>query len=275
MVIVIPTYHIVPRVPPPPLGPLKLGTIIDSLEDLNPLNLGNELQVDKSRIFKFHEEDFEITREEILKGTGGVGIKIASLPGIGADVSAGGETTIHDTYKFAALDTEYFPAGIDDYQTAAGNSRVQQHLKYSGFAPVYMITGMKIGHNPQVTITRNGKVQGTFSIGVDTGGVTLGPHSDLSKETKISQGSKSSPDSIVFGIRVRKLLYKKRYIVAGQRSLHNEAYNSKAELVGVTGPGDEVAPEFDVTVAELDEELKGAVKEEKDDKHEGRIAFLR
>ena len=82
MVVPIPTYHIVSKVPPPPKGPLKLGTIIDDLGELNPLNLGGEPQIDQSRIFTFHEDDFEITREEILKGTGGVGIKIAALPGV-------------------------------------------------------------------------------------------------------------------------------------------------------------------------------------------------
>ncbi|KAH7348963.1 hypothetical protein BKA65DRAFT_271692 [Rhexocercosporidium sp. MPI-PUGE-AT-0058] len=277
MVVQLPTYHIVSKVPAPPKGPLKLGSIIDSLEELNPLNAGAEPTIDKSRLCSFHEEEFEITREQIVKGTGGVGIKFDAVPGAGIDISAGNSTTIHDTYKFAQLDTEYFPPNTDDYVAAVAAKGVQRHLKYSGYKPVYMITGMKIGHQPQVTLKRNGEVHGTFSIGVDTATVKVGPHANLSKTTNIEQGAQRSPDSIVFGIKVRKLSYKRRYFFAGDMELHDDSYNESAELVGVDRDDDlgaEKAPQFDVSELELDEELDGLIAEEKDDTNEGKIAFV-
>jgi hypothetical protein len=277
MVVQIPTYHIVSKVPAPPKGPLKLGTIIDSLEELNPLNAGAEPTIDESRQFSFHEEEFEITREQIVKGTGGVGIKFVAVPGVGVDTSAGGETTINDTYKFAELDTKYFPPCISDYEAAVVAKGVQRHLKYSGYKPVYMITGMKIGHRPEVTLKRNGVVHGTFSIGVDTATVTVGPHADLSKTKNITQAAKRSPDSIVFGIRVRKLSYKRKYIIVGDRELEDDSYNDEAELVGVDRDDDtgaEKAPQFDVSELKFDKELDGLVLEERDDANEGKIAFV-
>jgi hypothetical protein len=46
MVISTPTYHIVSNIIPPEAGgPLQIGTIIDSLQELTPLNEGEEIEV--------------------------------------------------------------------------------------------------------------------------------------------------------------------------------------------------------------------------------------
>lgn len=46
MVVSMPSYHIVANVVPPEAGgPLQIGTIVDSLQDLTPLNEGEELEV--------------------------------------------------------------------------------------------------------------------------------------------------------------------------------------------------------------------------------------
>ena len=46
MVISTPTYHIVSNIIPPEAGgPLQIGTIIDTLQELTPLNGGEEIEV--------------------------------------------------------------------------------------------------------------------------------------------------------------------------------------------------------------------------------------
>jgi hypothetical protein len=46
MVVSTPTYHIVSNIHPPEAGgPLQLGTIVDNLQELTPLNEGEEIEV--------------------------------------------------------------------------------------------------------------------------------------------------------------------------------------------------------------------------------------
>ncbi|EEU34302.1 uncharacterized protein NECHADRAFT_85629 [Fusarium vanettenii 77-13-4] len=273
MVVTTPTYHIISRVPPPPQGPLKLGTVIDSLEELIPLS--DSLDVEGSRVTQFREEDFEVNRAQILKGAGGVGFKVLGMP-VGIDISGGGDTAVNDTYKFKELDTVSFNPTPDDYQKAVAASQLQDYLEDSGYTPVYIVTGMKIGHRPEVTLRRGNQVNGTFTIGISDGNATLGTNANASSSSNIVQGSKSSPDSIVFAIRVRKLSFTKRYYIWGPRKLRNDPYNCSAELVGVGREADKSSEPaiFDVKEMDLDEEILGRATQERGNSQEGRFILV-
>ncbi|KAJ4156518.1 hypothetical protein NW754_008152 [Fusarium falciforme] len=253
-----------------PEGRLRLGTVIDTLENLNPLS--DSLVVEDSRVTFSHEEEFEVTREQVLKGGGGVGLKVLGMPA-GIDLSGGGDTIVNDTYKFKELDTFSFSPTIDDYGRAIAAPQLQN---YSRYMPVYIITGMKIGHQPEVTLRRGNQVNGTFTIGISEGNTTLGTNANASSSRNIVQGSRSSPDSIVFAIRVRKLSYKKRHYFAGQRNLHDSPHNYGAELVGVDRDADEKdkVPPFDVEEMDHDEEIQGRVTQERDNSQEGRFQLV-
>ncbi|KAI8713077.1 hypothetical protein NCS52_01251000 [Fusarium sp. LHS14.1] len=269
MVVPTPTYHIISRVPPPPEGPLRLGTVIDTLEDLNPLS--DSLVVEDSRITPFPEKDFEVNREHVLKAGGGVGLKVLGMPA-GIDLSGDGDTNVNDTYKFKALDTYSFSPTIDDYKKAVTAPQLQRYARHM---PVYIITGMKIGHQPEVTLRRGKEVKGTFTIGFSEGNTTVGANANATSSRNIVQGSKSS-DSIVFAIRVRKLSYTKRYVVAGPRDLHNSPHDHDAELVGVDRDGDDdtEVPRFDVKEIDFDEEIQGRVTQERDNPQEGKFLLV-
>ncbi|KAI8656520.1 hypothetical protein LRP88_11825 [Fusarium phalaenopsidis] len=273
MVSPTPTYHIISRVPPPPQGPLKLGTVIGNLQDPTPLS--ENLHVEESRQILFRDEEFEVNLEQVLKGVGGVGLNVLDTP-VGIDLSGGGETTNNDTYKFKQLDTVFVSPTLDDYKTAVAVPSLQEHLEYSGYKPVYIITGMKIGHQPQVTLRRGNQLNGTFAIGFSDSNITLGTNANASSSRNIVQGSKRSPDSIVFAIRVRKLSYKKRHFLGSQRDLHDSSHNYNAELVGVGNDEDEEneVPVFDVEEMDLDEEIKGRATQEWEDSQEGRFQLV-
>ena len=93
-------------------------------------------------------------------------------------------------------------------------------------------------------------------------GGTIGPRGDGSKTSNTMQKSDKSTD-IVLAIRVRKLSYKKKYYIFGDRQWSENAHNGGAELVGrdraeeASDPG----PEFEVDELELEDELQGHVKE--------------
>jgi hypothetical protein len=71
--------------------------------------------------------------------------------------------------------------------------------------------------------------------------------------------------NIVLAIRVRKLSYKKKYYIFGERQWSDKAHDGGAELVGIDraeGGSASQEPEFEADELELEEELQGHVKEE-------------
>jgi hypothetical protein len=77
------------------------------------------------------------------------------------------------------------------------------------------------------------------------------------------QKSDNSTD-VVLAIRVRKLSYKKKYYIFGERQWSDKAHEGGAELVGKDRAegGSASQPEFEVDELELKEELQGHIKEE-------------
>jgi hypothetical protein len=257
MVASAPTYHIVGKVP---LDHLQLGTIIDDLHEVVPLNQNEELKLDQARLYCEHETDFEATREQMLKGKVGIGLKFLAVQG--GEVSLGGKRSVDDKYKFGSLDTLFFYPKPDDYVEAVKSEGLRGFLEASNYGPVYMITGIKTGRRPSVSLTRVKNVEGKLDVGIDTGtGISIGPKFDPSKSTTITQKSKGSTDYI-WAVRVRKLSYKKRWGIAGPRAWANEAHNAGAELVGTDRDTKYRSEDafFNAEELELEEELEGYVK---------------
>lgn len=252
MVVSAPTYHIVDEVP---LDLIQLGTIIDDLNDVFPLNQNEEITLDQARFYCEHETDFEATREQILKGKAGIGLKVLAVKG--GEASLGGERGIDDKYTFGAVDTLFFYPTSKDYDEAVKSKGLKGFLETSKYAPVYMITGIKTGRKSTISLSRVKKVEGSLDAGFDTGaGVSLTSKFDPSKATTITQKADKAGDSIL-AIRVRKLSYKKTWGFVGAREWTNEAHNAGAELVGKDRDEEEASPDiFEVEEKELDEELQ-------------------
>lgn len=250
-------------------GRHKLGTIVDSLTELNVLNEDEEIVIPHVRRQCLHETNVEVSQEQIQQGAGGVALNfIAAGVPIGADLGGGGNSSQNDKFGFARVDTEWFQPTTDDYQDAVTKaSGLKDYLESSRFAPVYMITGIKTGREPSITRMRGSKVEGKFLLGVDVGGVaSIGPRGDGSRTVNLSQKSDVSTD-LLFGIKVRKLMYKRRHVVLGKREWSNEPYNKGAELVGADRgevPQADVAP-FYVEEVELSNELMGCINRDEED----------
>ena len=76
------------------------------------------------------------------------------------------------------------------------------------------------------------------------------------------QKSEKSTD-VVLAIRVRKLSYKKKYYIIGDRQWSDKAHDGGAELVSkdrAEGASDQ-GREFEIDELELEDELQGHVKE--------------
>ncbi len=254
MVVSRPTYHIVGKVP---LGHIQLGTLIDDLHDIVPLNPNEELSLSQDRLYCEHETAFTASREDVLKGNCGVGLKILAMQA--AEASAGGERGDHDTYKFGSLDTLFFYPTKADYEEAVKSKGLTEYLEGSGYGPVYLITGIKTGRRPAVDLQRVRKVNATLDVSIDTGtGISVGPKLDASKSAVLKQGSKESTDYI-WAVRVQKLSYRRKWSLFGERRWTNQSYLDRAELVGLddTETDSGVEESYEVEEMALEDELKG------------------
>lgn len=131
------------------------------------------------------------------------------------------------------------------------------------FVILDIITGMKIAREPSVNLKRGNKIGGQGQLGLNMGdGSNIGGRGEGSKARNTTQKSEKSTD-IVLAIRVRKISYKKKYYIVGQRQMSDAAHDGGAELVGREQFGGLTDQETDFDINELelnDDELKGSVK---------------
>jgi len=243
---------------------LHIGSVIDSIDDLVPLNVGQELKLKdiQNRLYCHHEINFKGSRDESLKGEAGLALNALSIQGVGGETKVNEERGNTDTYKFEELDTIEFEAAKEDYLVAVKANGVQAFLTASGYCPVYMITGLKIGRESSIDYKKVRQMGGGLEFGVNIGSaVSIGPKINASKTVTTTQKSEGVKDELIFAIRVRKLKYKKKYGLFGAKSLVDEAHNIGAEMVGVNkSERKEEEPEFDVEEVELEEEEDGFAK---------------
>ena len=244
---------------------LRLGTIINNIQECRRLNAGAEPDIEEKRLDYWHDTEFEATREEALNGDAGVELKVAALEGVGGEAGVEGERSYTDKYCFEALDTLEFEPEKKDYDASGKTEGVQTFLKGAGYIPVYFITGIKVGRVPSdggssFDYTKVKKLGGRLSFGVNIPSVaSAGPKTNLSKTLTTTQKGREHTDRIL-AIRVRKLQYK-RGGHFGPRKWVDRAHNDGAEMVSeerakTVGEKIEIVHE-DIEEATLDEELEG------------------
>jgi hypothetical protein len=184
---------------------------------------------------------------------------------IGADISGKRETSTDDTFKANSLDTLFIYPTKSDYAEAAKSTQLQEYLEEAGYPSVFIITGMKIAREPSVTLRRGKKSGGQGQLGFEMGdGSNIGLRGGGSNTRNTSQTMAKASD-MTLAIRVRKLSYRKKYLVFGQRQWSDSAHSRRAELVGEdrsrasSGP----EPEFEIDELEFgDEDPQGTSIEE-------------
>jgi hypothetical protein len=129
-----------------------------------------------------------------------------------------------------------------------------------------MITGIKIARQPARKVSRGRQVEGNLQLGIELGiGGIVGPKGDGSKASSVMQKSEKSAD-VVLAVRVRKLSYKKRHWLFGQKVWSNKPSDKGAELVriirdeGVEG----LIIDFEADELELDDELEAFMEEDEE-----------
>lgn len=209
---------------PPPDGPLKLGHLLDNLDEFVPINrdaivkVTNENPVDT-------KEGFTMTLGKTTTCEIGIFAKFLEMTSIGLNVGVHYEIDSNIILSFDKFDTITFDPTLDYIQKSIELDPVKSFMTNSSYKkPVYMVTGLKVGRQGSMNTSSTTKQGGELDVGVNppSAPIEVGPKFDLNNTTSEGQSYKKSTDFIV-AFRVRRIRYRK-----GQ--LEQEAYNKRAEM---------------------------------------------
>jgi hypothetical protein len=191
--------------------------------------------IPQAEIYCHHKTGFTAKRSDIRKGAYGIWAEFVGQTGIGGELCWSHESTGEDIYAFKQLDTMYFTPTVAYLKASMNAPDVADWIDGANFAPVYIVTGLKIARSPSVNMKKGNDWEFSGHLGLqDPAGVPLrvGPKINPSGSRKSEEGWEES-DDFIYGVRVKKLVYKKRWLSFGKREdLKSMDYIRGATLVG-------------------------------------------
>jgi hypothetical protein len=277
----VPTYHMAPNFSIGPPGvELELGLVYEEITDIgseNPLNKDDYLSIPQHELYCDHKGGFTAKRSDLKSGEYGVWAKYVGMNGIGGELSWNPERTADDTYTFERVDTIRFQP-TEDYESRTMHlKQVGDYVKGSGYqCPVYMVTGIKIAQKPAVSIKSTKKQVTKAEVGItDPSGIPLevGTKLNTTKDATDELEFTESTD-FVFGIRWRKLFYKKALFSRKVGKLQSEQHNKGATLVD----SDIVRPDRNegmyVEEQEIEEDPEAIEMDQQTDRQEDEVRWI-
>lgn len=215
----VPKYHQAPNfsiIPPDSGGYLHLGSIITSVSkaDDEPVNVDCRVYIPESNVQHHHQSGFTATRSRMLSDSYGILARLVATQGLGGELSWAPEMSGDDIYYFRSIRTMYFTPKQEYLNESMNKEDVRDHIESNGYAAVYMITGLKVAQGPSIRTSKGKKRAFNLEVGVQQPGglpLELGPRLSASREARIEMGFEDS-DDFVFGIRVKKLVYKRHWL---------------------------------------------------------------
>jgi len=231
-----PTYHVVPRFDIAAKGgALELGTVVDSLLMLRPLNRGEIVPIPENlRYAPVPHAGFTGTRSRLREGHCGIWAKALAFQGVSANVSVQHEGEV--TVACEAIVTAYFDPDAAYVARTLAVRGVSDHFIGSGYEDdVYLITGLKVARKLRYGSTTSTQLAADASMATaaPSKGIQLGAQAGSSANNGNTVDFEA--DDIVVGFRVRRYAYvpaswnpfsKKR------KKLKGEDYLEKAEMYG-------------------------------------------
>ncbi|KAL2673799.1 hypothetical protein Neosp_012243 [[Neocosmospora] mangrovei] len=257
------TYHLPPNfsIGPAPRGPIQLGSILANLKDVEVLNSDCRVPIDEAKVFSHTQHGFQATASRMRRGELGTWAKAVGFEGLGGELSGSREINMEWQYSFHRLDTFYFSPSPAYRRASMKKLDVAEYVEAKGWAPVYLVTGLKIAVQPSVKMRTSRGFAALGEVGVSevTGlPVNVGPRVDLQGQDQSSEGWSTS-DDFIFGIRVEKLVYERQWLSRQRRDegpLQSKLFTKGAQLVGEDSDSDE-EDEDEIVELELGEDLHG------------------
>jgi hypothetical protein len=241
------TYMLVPHHDFPADGPLRLGSIIlDPKEPGESLNEGDIVEVPAPSLHSSHKYNWEQTIDYTRDGRAGVWARCVHLLGLGGNFGGSLDTTAIDHYRFQDLETTYFFPSQEYLNEAVKKPDILSYLEGARYAPVYIITGLKIVRGPgsQVTSRRTIAREGHANFGLPgiwgAGPFTLDSGDMRLHQAGTTNNSFSGSTDFVIGYRLGKITFEK-LTGAPKHQKHTEG-----AMLGITnGPGNDNAGSYD------------------------------
>ncbi|WAO95812.1 Hypothetical protein NCS54_01345600 [Fusarium falciforme] len=263
----IQTYHLPPNfsIRPAPNGPIQLGSILTNLQDVEVLNSDCRVPIDEAKIFSHAQQGFQATASHMRRGELGIWAKAVGFEGLGGELGGSRETSRECKYNFRRLDTLYFSPSPTYRRATMKELDVAEYVEATGWAPVYLVTGLKVAVQPSVQMSTSKSFAALGDAGVSEViglPVSIGPRVDFQSQGQSSEGWTTS-DDFIYGIRVEKLVFKRRWLSLQRRDegpLQSKLFTKGAQLAGEGDGSDEEDEEDDIVELELGEHLDGMEK---------------
>lgn len=205
-------WMLVPHHDFPANGPLVLGSIIANLsEPGDSLNEEAIVEIPQSSVHTSHKYHYRTTIESTTNGGAGVVARFLSTFSWGR-LGASFDAKTSTEFQFRDLETTYFSPKPSYIKESVNKRDVQEYLKGANYAPVFMVTGLKISRGGAQITKRSssgrsgqGKVGLTadvagFPIAIDSADVTL-------NQSGLEETSFRGSSDFVIGYRLGKISF--------------------------------------------------------------------
>ncbi|ATY59536.1 hypothetical protein A9K55_003542 [Cordyceps militaris] len=242
-------YHILPTLVS--RGDLVIGHVINSLEDMMILNDGDGemLKYDERLVKLVCDTDVSISAKAARSCSAAL-LTDAASAAFSGKMEFGRNSQYSNSLFIRELQGQHVDFTPSAYRKAVECSpEVQKRLScFSGYA--YMVTGLKYCDEKCIAIHRGHettKVQG--QLGLQGGPLSAGARVEGARATTSSLQMTRTAD-LILAIRVTKLTYKRKYVVAGEKRLVAKGHRHRAELVGKEDAILKKADDFDIEIEE-------------------------
>jgi hypothetical protein len=218
-----------------------------------PQKLLNVKASEPPKVYTRVELNWKDEKNRSHDGAIGIFAKFAEALPIGGGASTAYGKNKVDIYQFKKLETKYFIPTTPYIEKRVLESAVQDYLKEKKYRKrIYMITGLKIAHNPAAASLVSTTFTTQAKLGADLTAlavpVEIGTHGEISRK-KGSATSFTGGSNFVFAFQLREITYKivKGKPQIGSALLTDGAWYGLGNGKIVVGEEDGVVEEFRFT----------------------------
>tara|TARA_R110002003_G_scaffold2123_1_gene24040 strand:- start:2297 stop:3277 length:981 start_codon:yes stop_codon:yes gene_type:complete len=218
-----PMYFEMPNFDTPPESLVRLGQIIHDFEKptdvVAPPPPHPSLQHSPT-VYTMIQSDWESNKRKLVAGSVGVWTQfLASVLGLGADVSLLLERGQADIFKFDKLETSFIEPDLDYVRAAMASPEAVRFYQDNPRKPAFIVTGIKIARGAAIERLKRRKYGAEGNAGADStpivgAPVTLGPSGTLGRGVTSSTKFLGSSD-FVFAYRLKKIIKDRSNTVSG------------------------------------------------------------
>ncbi|RSL50327.1 hypothetical protein CEP54_011988 [Fusarium duplospermum] len=245
------TYILAPNQTSTPNDLIRLGHILDDITDIKqfvPLNPNDIVPIVKIRTDI--KTGFTSSLQTLVSGEFGVFVKILGFIGIGAGASVCSGKDEQRILCCKSLETQTFSpdmAYIEKCLKLRDVDNFMQGAKYK--APVYLVTGLKIGRGASFQCASSVSKGGTLEAGISVPGVPveMGPMAGVHLAMVEGESWEGSTDFVV-AFQVKRIRYRQGSIEAKINTAKAVMHDGNTTF---QGPGMSLDISDDISVSEI------------------------